>query len=483
MDIFKINRNNTEIHYEYLSSIRETEETVILLHGNGLDSQSWYKILDGLREHYNVLMYDFPGQGQSPLKTRLPSWEELCEDLKLLTEHLQINSYHLIGHGAGGNMAIIYANVYPDFVKTLCIISTPCFYPVKEMQKYISFRKNLVREFGKEQLIDYMMPKITIQSENSKEWITIRRGYDAVTLEMHFHFYDLVVKTDWISQLKKIRIPTLVLAGEKDPIFTPYPSLATSCFLENSEYVNILDASNMIFIDRPEETLRQLRRFIFNTNHSPDFGQQDILNLLHKKTKELFAEYQPINPLPVITIKLIGEFSIEIDHKTIDKGWNKRKAKSLLLYLSFYRTAVREQIIDDFWSENNLVHAQNQLRVSLNYLKSLLADYGYPDIFKSDREYIRIDAIINSDIHELYRILTNESFEENRVNLETVLYRYVDAFSENNFLIGFSDDWSVRLKDLLTNRMNYWADRLFNFYNKNGNDEKAAIFRDILNKL
>jgi Predicted hydrolases or acyltransferases (alpha/beta hydrolase superfamily) len=485
METYRINRNNTEIHYEYLRSNAETEETLILLHGNGLDSQSWYKVLDGLLEYYNILMYDFPGQGRSPLKTTLPSWRELCEDLKLLTGHLHIHTYHLIGHGAGGNLAIIHTNIYPDDVKTLCIISTPCFFPVSEIQKYIDYRKKLVHDFGKNRLIEYMLPKITVLGELSPEWLTLRRGYEAVSLEMHFHFYNLVAKTDWITELKKIKTPTLVISGENDPIFTPYPSLVTSCFLENSEYVNIHDASNMVFIDKPEETLRYIHRFIDNTGPSPSTVEQDILGLLHKKSRQLFTDYQhqPLVVRPIITMKLIGEFSISINNTRIEQGLNKRNAKNLLLYFSFYKTAAREQILEDFWPEINLLDAQNQLRVSLNYLKRIFKDYNYLEIYKAERAYVSINADVKSDVHELYRILMNDSFHENRVSLETILFNYASFFGNRNYLIGFSDEWSVKLKYMLANRMHYWAERLTDYYKDEGNAHMAACFEGIQRTL
>ncbi|SFM17843.1 Pimeloyl-ACP methyl ester carboxylesterase [Paenibacillus sp. 1_12] len=483
--IFNIDRNHTTIHFDYFHSIKETKETLILLHGNGLDSKSWYTIKDELLEHYDILMYDFPGYGKSPLKASLPSWEELCEDLKLLTESLGIQAFHLIGHDVGGNLAILFANRYPEFVTTICMISTPCFFPIVEIRKYIAFRKNLVNEFGKEKLIEHLIPKIILQDETKQAWKIIHRGLEICALDMHFHLCHLVSETDWISELKNLKIPTQVMSGEKDSLFTPYISMVASGFIENSEYINILDASNMVFIDKPQETLRYIQRFLIKSQNPTTvlFEPHDELQQIHRKMKEKFTNSLFSNDIPSITFNLLGEFSLHINESKIEKGWNKRLAKNLLLYLTFYRKVSREQLLEDFWPDKNLVNAQNQLRVSLNYLKSLFAEYNYPDVVTSDREYISIHATCNSDIYDLYRILMNESFEENRVHLETALFRYFVVIYDNHYLMGFSDEWSVRLKHNIANRMQYWAERLSEYYEIHGNLRTAASFREIHNRL
>ncbi|MCS7462846.1 alpha/beta fold hydrolase [Paenibacillus doosanensis] len=477
--MFNIDRNGTPIYYDYRRSEADTEEVVILLHGNGVDSQSWFQITDGLAENYHLLLPDFPGYGRSPSQTKLPSWEELCEDLIALTRYLGLERYHLIGHDLGGNLAVIFANRFPHLVRTVCLISTPCFFPVEETRTYIQFRKNLVQKFGKEKLISHVLPNITLHNHTAQAWGVVYSGLRACSLDMHFHCCHLVVDTDWISELKRLSMPALVMSGENDSLFTPYSSLVASGFIPRSEYVNILDASNMVFIDQPQETLRHIRRFL---TKSDGFAAEssDELKQMHKKMKERFAQSPFPHPAPVLTMKLLGQFSIRLNELPMEYGWNQRFAKTLILYLTFYRKVSRDQLLDDLWPDKNLLSAQNQLRVSLNYLKTLFSQHGCSSIITSDREYIALEADVHCDIYELYRVLMNDRIEENRDRLEDALFRYAEVIRSHHYLIGYSDDWSVRLKEQIAARMQLSAERLSRYYEQLGDRSMSAAFQQMI---
>jgi len=324
-----------------------------------------------------------------------------------------------------------------------------------------------------------------MQTENNQAWHVVRRGLESCDMGMHFHLCHMVAETDWTSELTTIPIPALVLSGEKDSLFTSYNSIVTSGFIPNAQYVNILDASNMVFIDKPHETIEHIIRFLNTSTTISSVGPNDELTELHKKMKEKFIHLQrpKESQIPTIRIRLLGEFSIHINETRVEKGWHKRLAKNVLLYLTLYRKVFREQLLEDFWPEDHVFNAQNKLRVCLNHLKSLLAEYDCPNILIADRQFIHMNAAISADIYDMYQILINDSFDEYRERIEVVLARYGEAVSHHNFLMGFCDEWSVRLKRKITSRMQYWAGRLSEYYLSQGNPEAAASYREIHNRL
>lgn len=456
MDIFKIPRNDTEIHYEYLKSVAETSETVVLLHGNGLNSASWYKITDGLRERFNVLMYDFPGEGQSPPKATLPSWHELAEDLKLLLDHLQIEHGHLIGHGAGGNLAVFFTNEYAARVKTVCLISAPCYFSKSLYKQYIAYRKNLVAEGGFHHLIAYMVPRITKSEPGSDDWTLLWDSYNKTSPDMHFHFYELVVETNWIDRVKTIDKPVLLLSGALDPILTAYSTAITSSFIARSHYSNIPHASNMVFIDNPEETLRTFLDFVQRAADDVDFDP--FLTEYHRLIKQelsqvLLADHD--GALPRLAIEVLDTFSVAVNGKRIDEGWNRRFAKNLLLYLAVNGKTAREKVMETFWPDLEIGKARNQLRVSLANLRKIFADHGVDNLILSDREYIALHAKIECDLLDLLQALKNDADQK------TSLDNYIDPVLHENVLSGFYDDWSTSIKQFIANMFELHYPELF----------------------
>jgi|GEM_PF-3456332 hypothetical protein len=486
MSVFRIPRNHTEIHYEYLCTSTRTEETIVLLHGNGLDSRIWYKIIDGLLEYFNVLIYDFPGHGESPLKTCLPSWEELCEDLKLLMEFLDIRYGHLVGHGIGGSFAVKFVNVYPSTIKTLSLISTLLCFPTEGVREYVAYIKKQVAQFGQKGIVNYLVPKLTIFEETTEERKLIQNSYESVDLDMHYHFYKLIIETNWRTEIKQINKPVLLLAGALDDIYTPYSSLITSSLLSKSSFINIPNASNMVFIDQPEESKARMIDFIITSTDDSLERINSPFNITYYQNKMkndfLIMHQTDITPYE-ISFKVIGQFSVSINDVPIEAGWNRRLAKNIFLYLSFYRMVTREKLIDVFWPEIDIKSAKNQLRVSLNNLKSILQAAGFNNIIKSDSEYIFIDAIVHCDINQLYLLLNISDHVKQRVVLEEQVLNNVSCIVAGNYLIGFYDDWSTQLKRDIETLFIDSAHHLASLYETEGERMKSFVFKNIVNKF
>jgi pimeloyl-ACP methyl ester carboxylesterase len=458
LNVFSISRNSTEMHYSLLPSVSGSNETVVLLHGNGLHSGSWHKIADGLREHFQLLMYDFPGEGQSPMKATLPTWEELAEDLKLLLDELGIESCHLIGHGAGGNLAIVFTNEYPRCVKTACLISTPCYFSRTMYKNYIAYRKSLVSAGGFENLIGYLVPRITVSREGSPDWEMLWDGYRRTNPDMHFHFYEMVMDVNWIEKVRTIDKPVLLLSGTLDPILPSSSSAIIGSFIPRSRCVNIPNASNAVFIDNPQATLDAWLEF---ARHSDEPAKNDpFLAEYHRQIRKalnrvLDASGDGLTAEPRLAVNVLDGFSVSVNGIPLDKGWNRRYAKNLLLYLAVHGKVARERVIETFWPEMALDNARNQLRVALSHLRNLLGECGADDLIAADREYISLNGPVRCDLAELLAALRDGA--ENRPLLD----RYAGIVLNEQYMSGFYDNWSVSIKQFIANMFERHYPELF----------------------
>ncbi|MCS0494091.1 alpha/beta hydrolase [Ancylobacter sp. MQZ15Z-1] len=113
--------NDLEVHYQRLGA----GEDVILIHGLGANLAFWY--LGGgrhLAASRHLLLYDLRGHGRSsmpPSSYRLPS---MVADLSALMSHLGLAQAHIVGHSFGGRVALAFAGLHPDKVRSLVVADT-----------------------------------------------------------------------------------------------------------------------------------------------------------------------------------------------------------------------------------------------------------------------------------------------------------------------------------------------------------------------
>lgn len=96
-------------------------ETVLLLHGWPQTSYVWRKILPKLSKKHRVIAVDLPGLGNSGA-TRNYDTKSIAILLNSLTDSLQINRFHLVGHDIGSWVAVAYAMNFESALITLTII-------------------------------------------------------------------------------------------------------------------------------------------------------------------------------------------------------------------------------------------------------------------------------------------------------------------------------------------------------------------------
>jgi magnesium chelatase accessory protein len=87
---------------------------LLLLHGLGASGHSFRKMIPGLAQHFRVLVPDLPGHGCSnSTATDRFGLEPMAEDLWALCDSLEVVPTAIIGHSAGGAIALHMALTTP----------------------------------------------------------------------------------------------------------------------------------------------------------------------------------------------------------------------------------------------------------------------------------------------------------------------------------------------------------------------------------
>lgn len=187
-----------EIYYETYGKGRP----LILLHGNGESISSFRNQIGPLSAHYQVIVIDTRGHGNSgDSKTTDYSYGLFADDLKVVMDSIHIKKAILLGWSDGGNTALELALKHPEKIDKMVLMGANLF-PGSS-----AIKEDVIRMFERRR--DSLM--IT-KDPASDHKLRLSR---------------LVLQEPQISadELEKINIPTLILAGESDVIKTEHTML------------------------------------------------------------------------------------------------------------------------------------------------------------------------------------------------------------------------------------------------------------------
>ena len=96
-------------------------EPLILLHGNGENSEYFRGQIDVFSKQYHVYAVDTRGHGKTPRGEKPFTIRQFADDLLCFMDKQQIERAHLLGFSDGGNIAMVFAIHYPDRVNRLIL--------------------------------------------------------------------------------------------------------------------------------------------------------------------------------------------------------------------------------------------------------------------------------------------------------------------------------------------------------------------------
>ncbi len=107
------------VHWEYFG--RGDREAVCLLNGLAMHTRAWGPFLPLLHPEFDVLLYDYLGQGQSSAPDEPVSITRLAAHLTMVMDELGVAKVHTMGISYGGFVAIEHARQFHDRLHTLTL--------------------------------------------------------------------------------------------------------------------------------------------------------------------------------------------------------------------------------------------------------------------------------------------------------------------------------------------------------------------------
>ncbi len=216
-----------------------------------------------LAEHFRVISYQLRGEDDCFALRRRFGLPDLVSDLAEFLDWHYLESPALLGVSFGGVLAVEFAARFPHRLRSLALQGVGARfergllqrvaglvlsrYPLPADNPFINQFFNLL--FGGRQKPGPLFEFVTRQC-----WQT-----DQSVMAHRFH---LVEQFDVTERLERIRVPTLILAGERDLLVSERSLNALRTGIASAKLVQLNRCGHLAFVTQPARVAEEVRRFL-----------------------------------------------------------------------------------------------------------------------------------------------------------------------------------------------------------------------------
>lgn len=204
------------LHHE---KIGQGEETLVLLHGFMENLSIWGLMEPLLASSFNLIKIDLPGHGKSAVLAETHTMELVADEVKKVTDALQLNEFHLLGHSMGGYVTLAFAAKFPEILKSITLFFSTYLADDSEKkeqrQKSLRIIKEAFPNYVNAGIPNLFNPneKDTLEGKiNLAKKIALSTPTDGVLAAVK----GMIARTDKTEVLKNYAGRILILAGKHD---------------------------------------------------------------------------------------------------------------------------------------------------------------------------------------------------------------------------------------------------------------------------
>jgi 3-oxoadipate enol-lactonase len=233
--------------------------TVFLLHGGYGSSEYWRPQVKCLLEQgYRVVAWDTPGYGFSPLPDAQYTIEYLAECFTALLEQVGSpgSANVILGHSMGGLIAPKVCILNPGRLSALIISATVESLGHTEPEYQQNFIAERIAPLDAGVKLRDAAPaliQMMMGPDSSGDAVELVKKVTANTPDLTFRAaIKAIVEYDGRETLKGLRLPTLCIAGEHDPVGRPDMMSDIAANIPNSEFSCINGAAHYAWAEYPD---------------------------------------------------------------------------------------------------------------------------------------------------------------------------------------------------------------------------------------
>ncbi|WP_437018795.1 alpha/beta fold hydrolase [Streptomyces sp. enrichment culture] len=201
--------------------------TVMLAHGFGCDQNMWRMTVPALADDYRVVLFDYVGSGRADpsafSEERYGSLDGYARDVVEICDALDLRDAVFVGHSVSSMVGVLAADRAPERIGALVMVApSPCY--IDDEGYRGGFTAEDIDELLESLESNYlgwsatMAPVIMGNPDRPELGEELKNSFCATDPEMARVFARTTFLSDAREDLKRVRVPTLVLESAEDAI-------------------------------------------------------------------------------------------------------------------------------------------------------------------------------------------------------------------------------------------------------------------------
>lgn len=253
--------NGQNIYYEDTGG---RGPALVFSHGLLMDHTMFEPQVQALQERYRCISWDERGHGQTadPEHCESFSYYDSADDLAALLKHLGVDKAVLVGMSQGGYLSLRCALIHPDVVGALVLIDTQAMLEDPEQMPHHEALLKAWMEHGLSDDMATMVEHIILGQgwEGAAAWRAKWKQASPVNLGQSFAA--LALRDDISPRLAEIKVPALVIHGEKDAAIGVERARAMFKALPNAQWVDVAGAGHAANLTHPGPVNAAIEQFL-----------------------------------------------------------------------------------------------------------------------------------------------------------------------------------------------------------------------------
>jgi pimeloyl-ACP methyl ester carboxylesterase len=239
---------------------------LVLIHGFPLDHTLWLPQLRSLSDMARVIAPDLRGFGSSPGPDAVMTMEAHARDVKRLLDELGIRRAVIGGLSMGGYVALAFAELFPEMLQGLLLCSTRAVADDEAGKRMREITALKALDGGMAEIaVGLAVKLISAQSMGQHpEWrvavqeMMARQSPAGVAASSR----GMAARPDRSELLSRLQVPTLVIAGADDVLFSPKESQAMAAKLPKGSLHLVPGAGHLVNLEDESTFNGAVRNFL-----------------------------------------------------------------------------------------------------------------------------------------------------------------------------------------------------------------------------
>lgn len=239
-------------YYYFLPDKKSPNKTLVFLHGWGVDSRLWFRIVPELiNKNYSMYFLDLPGFGQSQVPNKAYDVNDYKKIIYEFVKKIGLKKINLIGHSFGGRVTIKLASENPEFLEKIILVDTAGIVTASKIKK--------ITELIAKTISPIFRPSF-MQPLRKKFYLLF--GSEYLENEKLSEIFSKVVSENLTRLLTFIKKPTLIIWGKRDKVTPLYYGELMNKLIPKSKLIVLEKSGHFSFLDQSDEFVKVLTKFI-----------------------------------------------------------------------------------------------------------------------------------------------------------------------------------------------------------------------------